>query len=71
MLGTGMPTLQPIADSIGWRGAPVMSCNLCLAWRCVEALDRREPSASTLQPWLSGEGWVGRLNASRPGGRAT
>jgi len=69
MLGTGMPTLQPIAGSIGWRGAPVMSCNLCLAWRCVEALDRKEPSASTLQPWLSGEGWVERLKASRPGAR--
>src|SRR5262249_43907355 len=33
MLGTGMPTLHPVADSIGWNGAPAMSCNLCLAWR--------------------------------------
>ena len=40
MLGTGMPTLAPIASAIGWAGAPVMSCNLCLAWRVVEALDR-------------------------------
>jgi maleate cis-trans isomerase len=70
MLGTGMPTLQPIAGSIGWRGAPVMSCNLCLAWRCVEALDRREPSVATLQPWLKGEGWADRLKASRPDPRA-
>jgi maleate isomerase len=58
MLGTGMPTLATIANAIGWKGAPVMSCNLCLAWRIVEALDRREPSASTLQSWLAGEGWV-------------
>jgi maleate cis-trans isomerase len=63
MLGTGMPTLGPIADAVGWRGAPVMSCNLCLAWRCVEALDRRRPDAGTLQAWLGGEGWVGRLRA--------
>jgi len=63
MLGTGMPTLRPIAATIGWRGAPVMSCNLCLAWRAVEALDRRMPGAATLQPWLRGEGWVERLGA--------
>jgi len=63
MLGTGMPTLQPIAATIGWRGAPVMSCNLCLAWRAVEALDRRTPDVATLQAWLRGEGWVKRLDA--------
>ena len=45
MLGTGMPTLRPIADAIGWQGAPVMSCNLCLAWRAVEALDGQTPRA--------------------------
>ena len=63
MLGTGMPTLRPIAATIGWRGAPVMSCNLCLAWRAVEALDRRAPDVATLQAWLRGEGWVKRLAA--------
>jgi maleate cis-trans isomerase len=62
MLGTGMPTLRPIADAIGWNGPPVMSCNLCLAWRAVEALDGREPGRTTLEPWLLGEGWVSRLN---------
>jgi maleate cis-trans isomerase len=61
MLGTGMPTLAPIAESIGWAGAPVMSCNLCLAWRAVAAVDRCEPAAGTLDPWLRGEGWVERL----------
>jgi maleate isomerase len=62
MLGTGMPTLRPIADSIGWSGAPVMSCNLCLAWRAVEALDGQAPSRTSLEPWLEGEGWVAQLN---------
>jgi maleate isomerase len=41
----------------------VMSCNLCLAWRAVEALDRQAPRASTLQSWLRGEGWVDQLKA--------
>jgi maleate cis-trans isomerase len=68
MLGTGMPTLAPIADSIGWNGAPVMSCNLCLAWRAIEAVDRQAPRLSTLEQWLSGAGWVDRLHAQRATG---
>lgn len=63
MLGTGMPTLHPIAQVIGWSGAPVMSCNLCLAWRVVEALAREAPRAATLTAWLRGDGWVERLTA--------
>jgi hypothetical protein len=63
MLGTGMPTLAPIAETIGWSGAPVMSCNLCMAWRVVQALDGQAPSMTMLAPWLRGEGWVGRLQA--------
>jgi maleate isomerase len=63
MLGTGMPTLRPIAEAIGWDGPPAMSCNLCLAWRAVEALDGRALSRATLEPWLSGDGWVAHLNA--------
>jgi maleate cis-trans isomerase len=65
MLGTGMPTLYPIAETIGWRGAPVMSCNLCLAWRLVEVLDKRTPQRASLQPWLKGDGWVTELKARR------
>jgi maleate isomerase len=66
MLGTGMPTLAPIAGAIGWSGAPVMSCNLCLAWRAVEALERQTPRRSTLESWLGGTGWVDRLRAALP-----
>lgn len=61
MLGTGMPTLAPIAETIGWPGAPVMSCNLCLAWRMMQSLDGRRPDAATLEPWLRGTGWVDQL----------
>jgi maleate isomerase len=63
LLGTGMPTLRPIAETIGWSGAPTMSSNLCLAWRAVEAIERRSPDASTLASWLSGKHWVERLKA--------
>ncbi|HUC49187.1 MAG TPA: hypothetical protein VMA30_07345 [Xanthobacteraceae bacterium] len=63
MLGTGMPTLRPIAATIGSNGAPTLSCNLCLAWRVVEALDCRPPDASTLALWLNGKDWADRLNA--------
>jgi maleate isomerase len=66
MLGTGMPTLAPIAGALGWNGAPVISCNLCLAWRVVEVLDGAEPRVETLRSWLSGEGWVERMKASKP-----
>ncbi len=62
MLGTGMPTLRPMAAAIGWGGAPVMSCNLCLAWRAVTALDGATPSADTLNSWLRGEPWAARLS---------
>lgn len=61
MLGTGMPTLRPIAEAIGWSGPPVLSCNLCLAWRVVEALEGQTPRSSSLETWLQGEGWVERL----------
>jgi len=63
LLGTGMPTLHPIAETIGWSGGPTMSSNFCLAWRVVEALERRSPEASTLASWLNGEGWAERLKA--------
>ena len=39
-----------------------MSCNLCLAWRAVEALDGQTPGRTSLEPWLQGEGWVAQLN---------
>ena len=68
MLGTGMPTLAPIAESAGWDGPPVMSCMLCLAWRTVESIEGRTPSADTISTWISGAGWSDRL-AARP--RAT
>ena len=63
MLGTGMPTLAPIAMAIGWDGPPVMSCMLCLAWRTVHAVDGQALSPHSLMSWINGTHWSGRLRA--------
>lgn len=63
MLGTGMPTLKPIADAAGADGPPVLSCMLCLAWRSVQQIDGRDPSADTVLAWSRGAGWSERLAA--------
>ena len=63
MLGTGMPTLQPISERPRIGRAPVMSCMLCLAWRAVMAIDRETPSAATLLDWIAGAAWRPRLAA--------
>jgi maleate cis-trans isomerase len=73
MLGTGMPSLQPIGDRPRIGRAPVMSCMLCLAWRTVTAIDRETPSAKTLLDWIAGADWRPRLAArawtAAPGSR--
>ena len=61
MLGTGMPTLAPIASVANWDGPPVMSCMLCLAWRTIQAVDGKTPKASELRRWIRGEDWAKRL----------
>ncbi|MGE3245873.1 MAG: hypothetical protein AB7F96_19250 [Beijerinckiaceae bacterium] len=63
MLGTGMPTLAPIANAAGWNGPPVMSCMLCLAWRTIQAVDGVEPSAESVLHWVNGAHWAPRLRA--------
>lgn len=66
MLGTGMPTLAPIAAAAPADGPPVMSCMLCLAWRTILAVEGRAPDASSVMDWVGGTGWAARLAASRP-----
>jgi maleate cis-trans isomerase len=65
MLGTGMPTLAPIAEAAGWDGPPVMSCMLCLAWRTIQAIKGRPPSAENAMAWINGTGWSDRLATTR------
>ena len=65
MLGTGMPTLGPIAAQAG-NGPPTLSCMTALAWRAVEAANRGPADAASLLPWTWAEGWGERLRAQRP-----
>ena len=65
MLGTGMPTLQPIANVAGSGGPPVVSCMLCLAWRTVLAIRRIAPDRASVLEWSSGTGWADRLATRR------
>ena len=62
MLGTGMPTLRPIADLAGSDGTPVLSCMLCLAWRSTTLIEESRPAAESVINWSRGVGWAKRLN---------
>ena len=61
MLGTGMPTLQPILDCKNWEGPPVTSCMLSLAWRTVLHIDKKEPDAENMLAWSKGIEWQDRM----------
>ena len=63
MLGTGMPTLEPILERPEVGGAPVMSCMLCLAWASIDAVRGDKPDAGALHAFIRGEGWGERLRA--------
>lgn len=61
MLGTGMPTLQPILDRPVIRNAPVLSCMLCLGWAAAETVMKGSFSRASLLDWVSGSHWRARL----------
>jgi maleate cis-trans isomerase len=61
MLGTGMPTLAPIARTVRVGHAPVMSCMLCLAWRAACHLENRKPDRDDLLSWIAAGEWKSRL----------
>lgn len=60
MLGTGLPTLRAMLAMPRLDGAPVLSCTLALAWRCMGALEGCACSAASLLAWISGEDWKRR-----------
>lgn len=57
MLGTGMPSLRAILSTPTIDGAPVISCTLALAWRCMCALEQAEPGAASLMEWVGASDW--------------
>jgi maleate isomerase len=66
MLGTGMPTLFPIAQTPFHGRAPLLSCMFCLIWASVTLLDGEEPTAESLIRWLTGDWWKSRALAILP-----
>ncbi|HEY8580184.1 MAG TPA: hypothetical protein VIL72_09890 [Beijerinckiaceae bacterium] len=62
MLGTGMPTLQPILERPQVRGAPVMSCMLCLGWAAARTVMGEPLDRESLLAWISGAHWRRRLH---------
>lgn len=64
MLGTGMPTLRPIAQAAEQDGPPVLSSTLCLAWRAVTACAGRNPDPANLADWVAAKHWHKALNTA-------
>lgn len=62
MLGTGMPTLQPILNCRDWHGPPVTSCMLSLAWQTMLYIDDIKPTKENLLVWIRGDDWGERLS---------
>ena len=60
MLGTGMPTLEPILARPFHGAAPVLSCMLATAWRATGALEKRAPTREGLLAFVHGTVWGGR-----------
>ncbi len=61
MLGTGMPTLAPIARTPIVAGAALLSCMFCLAWRASCAMSGTPISRDSLLSWLHEPRWRARL----------
>ena len=61
MLGTGMPTLEPILHRPEVGGAPVLSCMLCLAWASIDAACGQTPTRQALLDFAGGKEWGPRL----------
>lgn len=61
MLGTGMPTLRPIAATPRVGDAVLLSCMLCLAWRLYTAARGEAPSQASLLAFVDDPAWRRRL----------
>jgi maleate cis-trans isomerase len=57
LLGTGMPSLGAILESPQWRGAPVLSSMLALAWAGAGVCDAGQRDRTALRAWIAGTHW--------------
>lgn len=65
VLGTGLPSLVPIAATPRAGGKRVLSSTLCLAWRLLVLAGAWPGGAAGLDAFLDDPGWRGRLAAAR------
>jgi maleate isomerase len=65
MLGTGMPTLAPIARTPYKGRTPVLSCMFCVVWLSMVAGVGEEPTKESLHEWLKGAWWRQRMGIDR------
>jgi maleate isomerase len=61
MLGTGMPTLAPIARTPFKGKTPVLSCMFCVVWLSVLLAARETADRQSLYDWLNGAWWRERM----------
>jgi len=61
MLGTGMPTLAPIARTPFKGRTPVLSCMFCIIWLSLALAAGRKPDADDLLAWVRGDWWRERM----------
>ena len=61
VLGTGLPTLRCLLSAPQVLGKPVISCNLALAWCCVNAMHPALDAKQSLLSWMRGEHWQQRF----------
>jgi maleate isomerase len=61
MLGTGMPTLAPIARTPFKGRTPVLSCMFCIVWLSLALAAGRKPDADDLLAWVRGDWWRERM----------
>jgi maleate isomerase len=64
MLGTGLPTLAALAaaPTLASGRVPVLSSNLCLAWRMVCTAGGTAADRDSLQSWIGGAHWSQRVD---------
>jgi maleate cis-trans isomerase len=62
-LGTGMPSLATVLEHPQWRGAPVFSCMLALAWNAVRLAQGASATAGSLLDVIAGKDWGARFRA--------
>lgn len=65
MLGTGMPTLDAIAELPFLGKAPVLSCMLCLGWKYEALRDESLNTREGVLDWVKGRTWAPKTRAMR------